>query len=79
MRRHRSGEHVANVPGKLGSRVRLFDTGHNRNTDTRAAHSVAVLDVRMGVLAADGQLEAPDERPRTSTSAGHRYAGFFRL
>ena len=33
------GEHVVDVPAKLAARVRLFDTGHNRKTDARDAHS----------------------------------------
>jgi transposase len=56
-----AGEHVVDVPAKLAARVRLFDTGHNRKTDARDAHSVAVVAVRtkdLRVLAADGQLEA---------------------
>ena len=34
------------VPAKLAARVRLFDTGHNRKTDARDAHSIAVVAVR---------------------------------
>jgi transposase len=41
-----AGEHVVDVPAKLAARVRLFDTGHNRKTDARDAHSVAVVAVR---------------------------------
>ncbi len=41
-----AGEHVVDVPAKLAARVRLFDTGHNRKTDTRDAHSIAVVAVR---------------------------------
>ncbi len=36
-----AGEHVVDVPAKLAARVRLFDTGHNRKTDARDAHSIA--------------------------------------
>jgi transposase len=56
-----AGEHVVDVPAKLAARVRLFDTGHNRKTDARDAHSIAVVAVRtktLRVLAADGELEA---------------------
>ena len=38
-----AGEHVVDVPAKLAARVRLFDTGHNRKTDARDAHSIAVV------------------------------------
>ena len=30
-----AGGHVVDVPAKLASRGRLFDTGHNRKTDAR--------------------------------------------
>ena len=56
-----AGENVVDVPAKLAARVRLFDTGHNRKTDARDAHSIAVVAVRtknLRVLAADGELEA---------------------
>ncbi len=56
-----AGEHVVDVPAKFAARVRLFDTGHNRKTDARDAHSIAVVAVRtksLRVLAADGELEA---------------------
>ena len=55
------GEHVVDVPAKLAARVRLFDTGHNRKTDARDAHSIAVVAVRtagLRVLQVDGELEA---------------------
>jgi len=55
------GEHVLDVPAKLAARVRLFDTGHNRKTDARDAHAVAVVAVRtktLRVLKVDGELEA---------------------
>jgi transposase len=54
-------EHVVDVPAKLAARVRLFDTGHNRKTDARDAHSIAVVAVRtttLRVLQLDGELEA---------------------
>jgi transposase len=38
-----AGEQVLDVPAKLAARVRLFDTGHNRKTDARDAHSIAVV------------------------------------
>jgi len=56
-----AGEHVVDVPAKLAARVRLFDTGHNRKTDARDAHSIAIVAVRTGslrVLKVDGELEA---------------------
>ncbi|MGO4342208.1 IS110 family transposase [Pedococcus sp. 2YAF34] len=55
------GEQVVDVPAKLAARVRLFDTGHNRKTDARDAHSIAAVAVRtktLRVLALDGELEA---------------------
>ena len=56
-----AGEHAVDVPAKLAARVRLFDTGHNRKTDARDAHSIAVVAVRtttLRVLRRDGELEA---------------------
>ena len=56
-----AGEQVVDVPAKLAARVRLFDTGHNRKTDARDAHSIAIVAVRtktLRVLRADGELEA---------------------
>ena len=56
-----AGEHVVDVPAKLAARVRLFDTGHNRKTDTLDAHSIAIVGVRtktLSVLRPDGELEA---------------------
>jgi transposase len=56
-----AGERVVDVPAKLSARVRLFDTGHNRKTDARDAHSIAVVAVRtktLRVLRVDGELEA---------------------
>lgn len=56
-----AGEHVVDVPAKLAARVRLFDTGHNRETDARDAHSIAVVAARtpaLRVLRVDGELEA---------------------
>jgi transposase len=47
-----AGEHVVDVPAKLAARVRLFDTGHNRKTDARDAHSIAVVAVRTKTLRA---------------------------
>ena len=55
------GEHVVDLPAKLAARVRLFDTGHNRKTDARDSHSIAVVAVRtagLRVLQVDGELEA---------------------
>ena len=40
------GEQVVDVPAKLSARARLFDTGHNRKTDARDAHAVAMVAVR---------------------------------
>ncbi len=56
-----AGEQVVDVPAKLAARVRLFDTGHNRKTDARDAHSIAIVAVRtktLRVLQVDGELEA---------------------
>ena len=56
-----AGERVVDVPAKLAARVRLFDTGHNRKTDARDAHSIAIVAVRtpgLRVLRVDGELEA---------------------
>ena len=56
-----AGEDVVDVPAKLAARVRLFDTGHNRKTDARDAHSIAVVAVRtmtLRVLRREGELEA---------------------
>jgi transposase len=56
------GEYVVDVPAKLSARARLFDTGHNRNTDARDAHAVAAVAVRTQgprVLSYDVELEAP--------------------
>ena len=56
-----AGEHVLDVPPKLSARARLFDTGHNRKTDARDAHSIAVVAVRtphLRVLKIDPELEA---------------------
>jgi len=53
-------EHVVDVPAKLVARVRIFDTGHNRKTDARDAHSIAMVAVRttgLRVLQIDGDLE----------------------
>ena len=57
----RTANEYVDVPAKLAARVRLFDTGHNRKTDARDAHSIAVVAVRtktLRVLQLDGQLEA---------------------
>ena len=56
-----TGERVVDVQAKLAARVRLFDTGHNRNTDALDAHSIAMVALRaagLRELAADGQLQA---------------------
>jgi transposase len=56
-----AGERVVDVPAKLAARVRLFDTGHNRKTDARDAHSIAMVALRtpgLRVLTPDGDLEA---------------------
>jgi hypothetical protein len=42
-----AGEHVVDVPAKLAARVRPIDTGHNRKTDAREAHSIAIVAVRV--------------------------------
>ena len=52
------------VPAKLSARAGLFDTGHNRKTDARDAHSIAIVAVRtptlrvLRVLRRDGELDA---------------------
>jgi transposase len=54
------GEQVVDVPAKLSARARLFDTGHNRETDAHDAHAVGVVAVRtrgLRVLAYDAELE----------------------
>ena len=54
------GEHVVDVPAKLSTRARLFDTGHNRKTDAHDAHAVAAVAVRttgLRVLSYDAELE----------------------
>lgn len=56
-----TGEHAVDVPPQLAARVRPFDTGHNRRTDSRDAHSIAVVGVRTKILRMlhrDGELEA---------------------
>jgi transposase len=56
-----SGEQVLDVPARLAARVRLFDTGHNRETDAYDAHAIAMVAVRTPhrrVLKIDGELEA---------------------
>ena len=56
-----SGERVLDVPAKLAARVRLLDTGHNKKTDARDAHSIAIVAVRtktLRVMPIDGELEA---------------------
>jgi transposase len=55
------GEQVVDVPAKLSARARLFDTGHNRQTDAHDAHAVAVVAVRtqgLRVLCYDDELES---------------------
>ncbi|HEY6934387.1 MAG TPA: hypothetical protein VI452_13400 [Marmoricola sp.] len=47
------------MPAKLAGRVRSFDTGHDRKTDARDAHSIAMIAGRnpgLRVLAPDGEL-----------------------
>ena len=45
-----AGERVVDVPAKLAARVRLFDTGHNRNTEALDAHSIAMVALRTASL-----------------------------
>ena len=42
------------------ARIRLFDTGHNRKTDARDAHSIAVVAAALRTYGCcgDGELEA---------------------
>lgn len=66
------GEQVVDVPAKLAARARLFDTGHNRKTDTHDAHAVAVVAVRtsgLRVLAYDDELEALRCSPTAARSS----------
>jgi transposase len=56
-----AGEHVVDVPAKLAARVRLFDSGQGRKTDSHDAHSIAMVAARtkgLRVLQVDGQLAA---------------------
>ena len=71
---------MVDVPAKLAARVRLFDTGHNRKTDARDAHSVAMVAVRtegLRVLQVDGELEALGSRYDAGPESRHR--GYIRL
>ena len=40
------GESVVDVPPKLSTRARIFDTGHGRKTDPGAARPIAVVALR---------------------------------
>ena len=56
-----AGGQALDVPAKLAARMRLIDTGHNRKTDARDAHSIAVVALRTPGLRQvwpDGDLEA---------------------
>jgi hypothetical protein len=53
-----AGEHVVDVPAKLAARVRLFDPGHNRKTDARDAHSIAVVAAHPGLADPQGRRGA---------------------
>lgn len=67
-----AGERVVDVPAKLAARVRLFDTGHNRKTDARDAHSIAIVAVRtngLRVLKVDGELRGFADARRPPRSA----------
>ena len=55
------GERVVDVPAKLAARVRVFDTGNARKTDTTDAHGIAAAALRtpdLRVLAFDEELVA---------------------
>ena len=65
-----AGEHVVDVPAKLAARVRLFDTGHNRKTDARDAHSIAIVAVRTSGL----RVLADDAEPGPVASYDRRRA-----
>jgi len=41
------GETVWDVPAKLAARVRVFDTGHGRETDATDAHSIVMVALRI--------------------------------
>ena len=63
-----AGEHVVDVPAKLAARIRLFDTGHNRKTDARDAHSIAVVAAR--ILADVGDVARFADRNRFASWTG---------
>jgi transposase len=44
------GERVVDVPAKLSTRARAFDTGHGRKNDPADAHAVAVVALRTSGL-----------------------------
>ena len=44
------GERVIDVPAKLSTRARAFDTGHGRKSDPADAHAVAVVALRTAGL-----------------------------
>ena len=75
-----AGEPVVDVLAKLSARVRLFDTGHNRKTDARDAHSIAAVAVRTKTLrvlrrisdAIYRQLIADDLAVEGADPGGHR-------
>ena len=51
---------MVDVPAKLSARVRVFATGQGRKSDDTAAHSIALVGVRMGglrLVVDDEQLE----------------------
>jgi transposase len=55
------GETVVDVPAKLAARVRVFDTGNARKTDSTDAHAIAAAALRtpgLRVLAFDEELVA---------------------
>ena len=53
------GEPVLDVPPKLSSRVRVFDTGQGRKTDPVDAHSVAVAGCAAAVCAPSPRMTSP--------------------
>jgi transposase len=52
------GERVVDVPAKLSTRARVFDTGHGRKTDPVDAHAIAVVGLRTAGL---NEVDVDDE------------------
>ena len=70
-----AGERVVDVPAKLSARVRLFDTGHNRKTDARDAHSIALTGQFLASVGEHSQrleLTVHLQDPDSLGAHGHR-------